>query len=173
MFLVLVLSPSHFKYFKERTYYFFELLLQHFPELHPWAPAYSVANLESDILRNSILQNRSCSVRLDGKWLWTAIFKAGNRFSIGLRCGLWQARSNTWICFVTSEGNGVAEFGAESKCTPHIFKALDECGDESKCTPHIFRALDVCIYVIFFYKNMFAHIIFFGIYVVVNYFLWH
>ena len=59
----------------------------------------SFAHLESAIFAHSSLQSSSSSVRLDGEFLWTAIFKSCHIFSIGFGSGLWPSHSNTWIRF--------------------------------------------------------------------------
>ncbi len=58
--------------------------------------ATSFAHLDLGIFRHSSLQIPSSSVRLDGDHRWTAIFRSLQRFSIGLKSGLWLGHSRTF-----------------------------------------------------------------------------
>lgn len=50
---------------------------------------YQLCSSYTAIFAHSSLQNSLTSVRLDGQYLWVAIFKSCCRFSIGFRSGLW------------------------------------------------------------------------------------
>lgn len=54
---------------------------------------------KSFVFVHSSFQNGSCSVRLDGKHLWTSVSKSGYRFSFVFRSGFWLDHYDTWKCF--------------------------------------------------------------------------